>query len=218
MVENVSWDNPDFHVTASKVLPAITPELAKCNRDKVVIAIAGETGSGKTVTALCLQKLFSSQNRSAAVLHQDDYYHYPPETNRLRRQADSSWAGVKEVNLELMDLHIEAFLSGDRLLCKPLIDFAANAVLFETIDLSYVKVLIVEGAYVSLLKNVDCRIFIQRTYKDTEKQRIARARDIFDENLNTILAMEHEIISSHSELADFYITSDYEVEMNGKRN
>ena len=74
-----------------------------------------------------------------------------------------------------------------------------------------IKTVIVEGTYTTELKNVNIRIFIDRTYIDTGEAHECRARDEQDEYLEKVLKIEHDIISSHKTQADIIVTRDYDV-------
>ncbi len=83
----------------------------------------------------------------------------------------------------------------------------------ETICLDGVKVVIAEGTYTSLLKNVDTRIFISRNWLNTleHRQKRNRGNEAGDPFIEQILATEHKIIAGHRQLADFLITNEYDV-------
>ena len=83
----------------------------------------------------------------------------------------------------------------------------------EIIKLEGVKVVIAEGTYTSLLKNVDSRVFIARTRLETldHRQRRNRGNEVNDPFIEQVLAIEHKIIAGHKQLADFIITNDYDV-------
>ena len=137
------------------------------------ISIAGESGCGKTTMALELAEALDAQ-----VLHQDDYFLFPPKENAARRRRDLSWVGRGEVDLERLQA-----------------DFDAHEA----------ATLIVEGTYVTRLDGIDLRVFIELDYRATEAARIARARDPIDEHTNRILAIEHEIIRRDLPLADVVV-------------
>ena len=65
---------------------------------------------------------------------------------------------------------------GKARLTKPLVDYNENSVEEETINLDGVKVVIAEGTYTSLLKNIDTRVFITRNRLDTLEHRRKRNR------------------------------------------
>lgn len=74
-------------------------------------------------------------------------------------------------------------------------------------------VVIAEGTYTSLLKNVDTRIFISRNWIDTleHRQKRNRGNEAGDPFIEQILATEHKIIAGQRQLADFVITNGYNV-------
>ncbi|HNI44401.1 MAG TPA: hypothetical protein PK230_06885 [Chitinophagales bacterium] len=57
----------------------------------------------------------------------------------------------------------------------------------------------------------DFRVFMGRNYIQSHEQRLARGRDVFDDNLNNILAIEHKIISPHAAIANVYVDANYDV-------
>ena len=72
---------------------------------------------------------------------------------------------------------------------------------------------VAEGTYTSLLKNVDTRVFIARNRLDTLEHRKKRNRgkEVGDPFIENILKIEHKIIAGHKQLADFVITKEYDV-------
>lgn len=199
---------PPYYATAREILKLALPK--RQSKHRFCISIGGESGSGKSVTALCLAQLLREQGIATAVLHQDDYFKLPPETNRLARAQSLANVGVSEVDMDLIAQHIAAFRQGAPQIVKPLVIFHENRIETEIISFEKIEVLILEGTYVSLLP-LDCKVFMGRTYKQTHEQRLARGRDIFDDNLNDILSIEHSIIKSHAQMADIYVDSNYAV-------
>jgi uridine kinase len=190
----------------------ILPQIIR-SKGKYAIAVAGESGSGKSTITQALAHGFEKLGISCIVLQQDDYYVYPPKTNDRVRRNDRTWNGVREVHIDLLDQHINDFLNGTPELQKPLIIYDNDCIDTEILPIKDVNVMIVEGGYVTILHNVNTRLFIERTYLDTRTDRERRARyaaelDDFTEN---ILKIEHDIISKHKARADILITKDYKV-------
>ena len=82
----------------------------------------------------------------------------------------------------------------------------------ETFALGGARVVIAEGTYTSLLRNVDTRVFIARNRLETMEARVRRAREPADPFIEDVLRIEHEIISAHRSRADVILNADYEVE------
>ena len=185
---------------------------------KFIISVAGESGAGKSEIAASIAEKLKYYNIRTFIFGQDDYFKLPPKTNARQREKDISWVGIQEVKLDLLDQHILLAQEGIPIIKKPLVDFNADKIGEEGINLTDFKVLIVEGTYTSCLKNVNCRIFIDRNKLDTKESRLQRAREKQDEFLDKILSIEHEIISKHIKLADIIISKEWEaVKNNGKK-
>lgn len=176
-----------------------------------VVTIAGESGSGKSETAVALAEHLEAAGIGAAVLQQDDYFVYPPRTNHETRLRDISWVGPSEVRLDLLAEHLRQARAGAAELLKPLVIYEENRATEERLDLSGVGVLIVEGTYTSLLPEVDTRVFLDFTYHETRKARLERAREAQDDFLERVLEIEHRIISAHKARADLIVEGDWRV-------
>jgi len=178
-----------------------------------VITIAGESGSGKSETAEALAELLQKDGIRTVIFQQDDYFVHPPRTNDRTRRADIDWVGPQEVRLDLMDEHLAEFLDGASEVVKPLVDYAADRIDEERFSLEGAQVAIAEGTYTTLLAQANWRAFINRTAAETRTHREKRARHAseLDPFIERVLAIEHEIISSHRGRADFIIESDYSV-------
>ncbi|MBC8486053.1 MAG: hypothetical protein H8D45_08435 [Bacteroidetes bacterium] len=182
-----------------------------CNREnKYIITIAGESGAGKSEIAASIAEILEKENIKSFIFGQDDYFVYPPKTNARQREKDINWVGMQEVKLDLLDQNIKDVLDGNYEIIKPLVDFNADKIGKETVNLKDYDVLIAEGTYTTTLKNVDCRVFINRNKLDTLESRKKRAREKQDEFLEKILTIEHEIISKHKALADIVITKEWD--------
>ncbi len=176
-----------------------------------VVAIAGESGSGKTTLAFALRQEFSRRGVPSRVWQQDDYYRLPPRSNDRRRREDIRWIGPSEVRLELLDAHLAALRKGVTVIEKPLVIYPEDRITREWVSMAGIQMVFVEGTYVSLLQQVDCRIFIHRTYRDTYLDRMHRARDAQDAFLERVLEMEHRIVRAHKPWAHILITRDFRV-------
>ena len=99
----------------------------------------------------------------------------------------------------------------DGRITKPLVIYLEDRITEETLSLENVNVIIVEGTYTSVLKNVNTRIFIDLNYEDTKQSRLKRAREKQDNFLENVLKIEHNIISNHKNKADLIITKDFDI-------
>jgi uridine kinase len=195
----------------------IVSKIIKKVQDKparYVITVAGESGIGKSETGHAVAQALAASNIEAVVLGQDDYFHLPPKSNDAKRREDPEWLGPHiEVNLDILQENISDSVKGKAKITKPLMDYDKNIKTEETIDLKNIQVVIAEGTYTSLLKNVDTKIFIARNRLDTLEHRKKRSRgnEVNDPFIEQVLVTEHKIIAGHRQLADVVITKDYDV-------
>ncbi|MFB3140321.1 MAG: helicase HerA domain-containing protein [Candidatus Acidiferrales bacterium] len=199
------------------MLKLLLPEIAQ-SPGKYALAIAGESGSGKSELAAALAERLLEKGFKSIILQQDDYFVYPPKTNAAKRRQDIQWVGASEVRLDLLDRNIQEALDNKDEITKPLVIYQEDRIIQEAIKLQGVKVVIAEGTYTTLLQNVHARIFIDRTYVDTKAARLQRAREAPDPWIEEILAVEHRIISAHKSRADVIITRDYSVVTRRRKN
>ena len=177
------------------------------------ITIAGESGSGKSETAIALATALAEDGVKSVIFHQDDYFVHPPKTNDKTRRADINWVGPQEVHLDMMDDHIRAFLDGADSIDKPLVDYESDTIHSVTMNMGDARIAIAEGTYTSLLKTASYRLFIDRSHLQTRAHREQRNRGVseLDEFTEQVLEIEHRIISTHKTIADIIIEEDYSV-------
>lgn len=204
----------DHHILAARAIVSQIIDRINSKPNRFVITVAGESGSGKSESGLAIANELEKLGVNSIILGQDDYFFFPPKVNSAKRREDSDWLGPHvEVNFEVFEKNLLDAVHGLSEITKPLVDYDANTIDLETINLKGVKVIIAEGTYTSLLKHVDVRVFISRNWLRTLEDRKKRNRgnevnDVFTEQ---ILATEHKIIAGHKQLADFIISDAYEV-------
>jgi len=166
---------------------------------------------------LAVLHAFSEYGIRSAILGQDDYFYLPPALNDEERRKNQSHLGpLAEVKMDVLNDNIKDYLDGKNSISKPIIDYATNVINTEHVDLTDINVLIVEGTYVSLLRNVEFKVFITRNREDTLEHRKKRNRgnEALDPFIENILKIEHMIIGGHRFLADIIISKDYQVSLN----
>lgn len=186
-------------------------EHAVSSRGRAVIAVAGESGSGKSVTSVDLARALDAAGVPAGVLHQDDYFKLPPRTNHEHRCVDLAHVGPHEVDLARLHSHIIAFREARDSVIAPVVDYPANAFGTQVIDFSPLSALIVEGTYVLRLDDVDIRIFLEATNDDTRERRRVRNRDIDAPIVDQVLAIEHALIAPQVALAQIVIDREFRI-------
>ena len=188
---------------AAQALAVIRPLLGQ---GTLTVAVCGESGSGQSETAHCIAETLENEGLEVLVLGLDDYFVLPPRSNHERRQEDISWVGLGEVKLDLLDSQLGRLKQRDgEPFSKPLVYYDENRVGEETVAGGPFDVVIAEGTYTASLENVDVRVFIDRTYRQTKKSRLARGRDPDVAFLEQVLEIEHGIICQYRTRADVII-------------
>jgi uridine kinase len=193
---------------AAEIYPLLVEKLR--SEAQLAVSVAGESGAGKSELAYELYRLLNEKGTSAGILQQDDYFVFPPRTNHEMRKRNVEQVGPYEVKLGFMDANLRSFKRQESPIYKPLVIYDENRITFEEMPVGELQVLIAEGTYTSLLRFVDLRIFIDRTYRHTLEARKRRARDKWEPFIQDVLEREHEIISRHKAWADLIVAEGFD--------
>jgi uridine kinase len=186
-------------------------------QDRLTLAVAGESGAGKSELAYEIYRLLNELGIKAEVLQQDDYFVFPPRTNHEMRRRNLEQVGPYEVKLDFLDSNLRSFKRGESPLYKPLVIYDEDRIASEELDVSTTRVLIAEGTYTTLLRFLDVRVFIDRDYRQTLEARKRRARDRWEPFIQDVLEREHQIIAGHKALSGIVIPSDFgRIEVKGE--
>lgn len=200
-----------YEERATQLLALLRRDFGLPRPTRTVIAVAGESGSGKSVTATDLAAALQADGISTALIHQDNYFVRPPRTNHEYRRSDLDSVGPDEVQLDLIHAHIAAFRDGVPSVTAPIVNYAENRFDTVSLDLRSAQVLVVEGTYALLLEAADIGIFLQATWRDTADRRKARNRDIDDPFVDQVLEIEHRLIAPQAELADILLDRNFRI-------
>ncbi len=209
-------DNPDRRKLsddslerARSIISILRGDFGLGGDKRLVVGVAGESGSGKSVAASSLAHELDAAGIPARVIYQDDYFVLPPATNHAHRLEDiAANVGPQEVNLALIAEHIAAFREG-RDVVGPLVDYPGNRFVTQPLEFHDARVLVVEGTYVLGLEGLDVRIFCTATHVQTRSRRAERNRDIADPVIDRILDLEHQLIAPYGATADIRIDFDF---------
>ncbi len=202
---------PAHLALAQSLLETLEGQFGLGREERTVVAIAGESGSGKSTSAMALAEVMAARGIPAVVLHQDDYFIRPPRANHAHRLDDLSSVGPHEVRLDLLAAHIADFRDGRDVPDAPRADHHTDSFVARRLDLAAASVLIVEGTYVLTLHDSDARIFLEATHEDTDERRRLRNRDVDAPIMGRILAIEHEIIALQARRADILVDRHFAI-------
>ena len=197
-----------------KASEAIIQKILKNKKDKYIVGISGESGSGKTELAHVIAKGLRKHGIFAKPLHTDNFYNtHPLERREWRnKQGIENVVGYNEYKWDEINKVIDDF-KNNRKSQIPCVDLVTEQVDQLITDFSEVDMLIVDGLYAIKADDIDLRVFIDLTYLETKKKNTkdSRGKEVMDEVRWATLAQEHKMVQSLKSLADLIITKDYDV-------
>lgn len=197
---------------AGKIVKRVSDCILSNKKKKFVLAISGESGSGKSEIAYLISRFLKNEGILAKVLHTDNYYIVPSkERYELRKKSGFRNINYTEYNWNLIKKHIKEFKEG-RVSTLPFSDLLTDQVDKLITDFKEIKVLIIEGLYSMYGGNgIDLKVFIDINYFDTKKAQILRNKERFDEVRLKVLESEHKVVQLLKPKADLIITKNFNV-------
>ena len=193
-----------------KAAEQIVSRLSKIKSDKMVIAIGGESGAGKSELAHVVSRRLKEIGELAKVLHIDNYYKVSPtERAAWRKKHGIESIGLTEYNWGLINQNVAEFRESKEAIL-PCIDLLTDQEDKLITNFEGIRFLIVEGLY-PLKVDADLRIFIDLTYHETKKAQLLRGKEPQNEYRRQVLEREHQVVQSLRPLADLIVTKDFEV-------
>jgi uridine kinase len=184
---------------------------------KYIVAIAGESGSGKSELSHSLAKLLKPEQIRVKILHTDNYYIIPPLLrNEWRKNQGLESIGINEYDWTLIHQNIREFKE-DREAMMPCIDIIPEQIDKLITDFKKIDLLVVDGLYAIKTDHVDLHVFIDLTYQEVKMTQIIRGKEPMNEWRVQVLEREHQNVRSLRPLADLIVNKNYEVvPANGK--
>lgn len=185
-----------------------------CQKDCMLIGIAGGTGSGKSTFTNRIKKQFGDD---VTVIYHDNYY---------RRRNDIPFEERKKINYDHPDAletdmlirHIKQLKAGKSVVC-PVYDFSVHNRSDKTVVIKPSKVILVEGILVlqnpELCNLLDIKIFVEADADERILRRVLRdveergrdLRGIIDQYLTTVKPMHYRFVEPSKAKADIVINS-----------
>lgn len=201
----------DRHKTAGE---EIIRRILDRKKDKFILGISGESGSGKSELAFVIAKGLRKYGIFAKPLHTDNYYKTLPLERREWRTKHGieNVVGYNEYDWDAIMQNIGDFKHG-RKSEMPCVDLVTEQVDRLITNFSEVDMLIVDGLYAIKAEGLDLRVFIELTYLETKDKHTkdARGKEVMDEVRWATLGQEHKMVQSLKPLADLLVTKEYEV-------
>lgn len=191
---------------------AILQIILKNRTPKMMVAISGESGSGKSELAHVIAKGLRKHGIMAKPLHIDNYYRIHP-LERTQWRLDNgieNVVGPGEYDWDTIVRNIAEFKAG-KVSTGPCVDLVTEQIDQLTTDYSVIDMLIIDGLYAIKVSNVDLRVFIELTYHETKKAQVVRGKEPQNEYRMRVLEKEHQEVQALKPLADVLISKEYQV-------
>jgi len=191
---------------------AIITEILKRKKDKFIVAISGESGSGKTELAHVIARGLREHGIFAKPIHIDNYYKVLPLERKQWRidNVIEECVGYDEYDWGTIKRNIDEFKQGAEAI-MPCVDLVTEQVDTLITDFKDVDMLIIDGLYAIKTEEADLRVFIELTYHETKKAQTDRGKEPQNEYRWAVLEQEHKMVQAMRHSADLLITMEYEV-------
>jgi len=190
----------------------IVDEILKNKTDKYIVAISGESGSGKSELTHVVAKEMRKHGIFAKPIHIDNFYNTLP-LERTQWRIDNGIekvVGLSEYKWNEINRVIDDF-KNNRESSMPCVDLVTEQIDTLTTDFKGIDMLIIDGLYAINTDNIDLRIFIELTYHETKKAQKDRGKEPQNEYRMRVLEQEHKQVLSIKHKADFFLNMEYNV-------
>lgn len=195
------------HKKAAEHIVALTADI---NREKVLIAVGGESGSGKSELAHSINKILKVRGKKAKTIHSDNYYRIPPaDRTAWRKKHGVENVGLDEYDWDKLKKNISEFYHDENTIL-PCIDLLTDQVDQLYSDFRGIQYLIIDGLY-ALALDADMRIFIDLSFHETKKAQLVRGKETQNEFRLKILQQEHKIVRSLKRNATHLVDRNFNV-------
>ena len=208
MLNDLITITPRHENAARLILDKILEQQAEQPKDKSIITISGEVGSGKSTISIVLGRMLKKHKIRSKIIDLDDYYKIPPLKRRewrLKHGLDS--IGYEEYDWDKLERNISDFYKNEKSL-MPCVDLITGYVDKLTTDFSGIDILIVNGLYSLKIENADLKVFIEQTYDETRDAQRYSQKENLDAYRLDVLKREHEVVKSLKSHGEFYIDFD----------
>ncbi len=191
---------------------AIIQKILERKKDKFMIAISGESGSGKSELAHVIAKGLRKHGIMAKPIHIDNYYRIHPleRTEWRKKNGIENVVGYGEYDWDTIYRNIDDF-KNNRKSTMPCVDLVTEQIDQLTTDFNGIDMLVIDGLYAIKTEDADLRVFLELTYHETKKAQVVRGKEPQNEYRMAVLEQEHRMVQALKPKADILISKEYEV-------
>ncbi|MCF8347203.1 MAG: hypothetical protein K9G61_00195 [Bacteroidales bacterium] len=192
----------------------IVNEIMKRRKDKMIVAISGESGSGKSELTHVIAKSLRKEGVFAKPIHIDNFYNTLPleRTEWRTKHGIENVVGINEYRWDKVYQVIEDF-KNSRQSTMPCVDLVTEQVDQLSTDFKKVDMLIIDGLYAINTEGADLKVFIELTYHETKKAQTDRGKEPDNPYRWSVLEQEHKAVQSIKGKADILIDKSYQVRL-----
>jgi uridine kinase len=185
--------------------------LEKIEGEKVILAVGGESGSGKTEIAHEVARELKSQGTPAKVMHIDNYYlTSPAERTPWRQEHGIESIGYSEYDWGTINRNLNEFHEDQEKVTMPCIDLLTDQEDQLITSFRGLKYLIIEGLY-AIQAAANLKVIIDLTYLETKKAQFERGKEPTNDYRWQVLQQEHDVVQSLRPQADLIVNKDFSV-------
>lgn len=194
-----------------KAAKGIINYLEKIEGEKVILAVGGESGSGKTEIAHEIARELKNQRTPAKTMHIDNYYLTSPlERTSWRQEHGIESIGHSEYDWDTINRNLAEFHEDKDRVIMPCIDLLTDQEDQLITSFKGFRFLIIEGLY-AIQAAANLKVLIDLTYHETKKAQFERGKEPTTDYRWQVLEREHEVIQSLRSQADLLVNKDYSV-------
>lgn len=194
-----------------KAATEIMSYLAKIEREKVILAVGGESGSGKTEIAHEIARKLKGQGTPAKIMHIDNYYLTSPlDRTPWRQEHGIESIGYSEYDWETINRNLAEFHKDQDRVIMPCIDLLTDQEDQLITSFEGLRFLIIEGLY-AIQAEANLKVLIDLTYHETKKAQFERGKEPTNDYRWQVLQREHEVVQSLRSQADLLVNKDFSV-------
>jgi len=208
MLEDVLLIQDKHRAAAASILEVILEN----KKGKYIVAISGESGSGKSELTHVIAKELRKHGIFAKPIHIDNFYNTLP-LERTKWRIDNGIekvVGLNEYRWGDINRVISDFKNG-RKSSMPCVDLVTEQIDELTTDFKDIDMLIIDGLYAINTEGVDLRVYIELTYHETKKAQTDRGKEPQNEYRMRVLEREHQVVQSIKPKADLFVNMGYKV-------
>lgn len=214
------------HIAKAKVIyPVLKDKIMACGDRRVVVAVCGGSGVGKSEIASLLAYFFTANGMPSYIMSGDNYPHRIPSENDQKRmevyekggkEALAAYLGSKEeIAFAAVQKIIDEFKRGAETIRLKRMGRTQNKLWYDDVDMSDKKILFIEWTHSNSdnLTGVDIPVLLNSTPQETLEHRRSRNRDggVDSPFTTMVLEIEQGMLKKQAHKAQIIVSKQGEI-------